>query len=124
MYERRAAFFMVYIHEAHPADGWQLEANISDQIIIAQPQVFAVRQALAQTCAARLALTMPEGHPHAPFFLPFFRLVDAVPAAREAHVQVEAFLCSQRVRARTEDDVTLLVGSLLRTGGHAGPISR
>jgi serine/threonine protein phosphatase PrpC len=72
----------------------------------------------------RLALTMPNGHPHAPFFLPFFRLVDAVPESREAHVQVEAFLCSQRVRARTEDDVTLVLGSLLRTGGNAGPISR
>jgi serine/threonine protein phosphatase PrpC len=72
----------------------------------------------------RLALTMPDGRPYAPFFLPFFRFVDAVPESREAHVQVEAFLCSQRVRARTGDDVTLLLGSLLRTGGNAGPISR
>jgi hypothetical protein len=49
----------VYIHEAHPSDGWQLEANIHDQVVVAQPQVFTARQALAQTCAARLALTIP-----------------------------------------------------------------
>lgn len=59
MYGHRAAFFVVYIHEAHPTDGWQLESNIAEQIEFAQPQVFAVRQALAQTCAARLALTIP-----------------------------------------------------------------
>jgi len=71
----------------------------------------------------RLALKMPDGHPHAPFFLPFFRFVETVPEAREAQVQVEAFLCSQRVRDRTDDDVTLFVGSLMRSNGNAGPLS-
>ena len=71
----------------------------------------------------RLALAMPDAHPHAPFFLPFFRFVETVPATREAQVQVEAFLGSQRVRDRTDDDVTLFVGSLMRPSGDAGPMS-
>ena len=71
----------------------------------------------------RLALQMPDGHPHAPFFFPFFQLVETVPAAREAQGQVEAFLGSQRVRDRTDDDVTLFIGSLIRSSGDAGPMS-
>ena len=71
----------------------------------------------------RLALKMPDGHPHAPFFLPLLRFVETVPEAREAQAQVEAFLCSQRVRDRTDDDVTLFIGSLMRSSGDAGPMS-
>jgi hypothetical protein len=71
----------------------------------------------------RLALNMPDGSPHAPFFLPFFRLVGTVTEAREAQAQVEALLCSQRVRARTDDDVSLLLGSLVRSGDDAGSMS-
>jgi serine/threonine protein phosphatase PrpC len=71
----------------------------------------------------RLALKMPDGRPHAPFFLPFFHLVETVTEAREAQAQVEAFLSSQRVRDRTDDDVTLFVGSLMRSSGNAGPMS-
>jgi hypothetical protein len=71
----------------------------------------------------RLALTMPEGHPHAPFFLPIFRFVEAVTEAREGQAQIEAFLCSQRVQERTEDDLTLFIGSLMRSSGRAGPMS-
>jgi len=71
----------------------------------------------------RLALTMPDGRPHAPFFLPFFHLVETVAEVREAQAQVEAFLGSQRVRDRTDDDVTLFVGSLIRSSGNAGPMS-
>ena len=71
----------------------------------------------------RLALKMPEGQPHAPFFLPFFHLLEAMPEGKEAHAQVAAFLGSRRVRERTDDDVTLLLGSLLRSDGNAGPVS-
>jgi hypothetical protein len=62
----------------------------------------------------RLALNMPDGSPHAPFFLPFFRLVETATEASEAQVQLAAFLCSRRVRERTDDDLTLLLGSLVR----------
>jgi serine/threonine protein phosphatase PrpC len=71
----------------------------------------------------RLALKMPGGHPHASFFWPFFRCVATVTEVSEAQAQVEAFLCSQRVQERTEDDVTLLLGSLMRSDGDAGPVS-
>jgi hypothetical protein len=62
----------------------------------------------------RLALTMPDGSPHAPFFLPFFRFVEMATKTSEAQAQLEAFLCSRRVRERTDDDLTLLLGSLVR----------
>lgn len=62
----------------------------------------------------RLALNMPDGSPHAPFFLPFFRFVETATETSEAQAQLEAFLCSRRVRERTDDDLTLLLGSLVR----------
>jgi hypothetical protein len=68
----------------------------------------------------RLALTMPDGTPHAPFFLPFFRVVGTGMHATAAQAQIEAFLGSQRVKERTDDDVTLVLGSLVRSDGHAG----
>jgi hypothetical protein len=68
----------------------------------------------------RLALTMPDGQPHAPFFAPFFRLLDIETQAPAAQAQIEAFLGSQRVRERTNDDVTLVLGSLMRSDCHAG----
>lgn len=53
-----------------------------------------------------LALDMRAMAPHAGFFHPFFRLLDQAPAERVEHA-IRDFLGSERVRARTDDDVTL-----------------
>jgi serine/threonine protein phosphatase PrpC len=64
----------------------------------------------------RLALNMPDGNPYAPFFLPLFRFMEAVTETTEAQAQVEALLSSRRLRERTDDDITLLLGSLVSSG--------
>jgi serine/threonine protein phosphatase PrpC len=57
-----------------------------------------------------LALKMPEGTPHAPFFMPLFNFISNT--KKKAKEQLESFLRSQRVRERTTDDLTLLLASI------------
>mgnify|MGYP000383175005 CR=1 FL=1 len=52
-------FFVVYIREAHPTDGWQVSSNERDQVLIRTHQEFADRQFAASNCAAILGLTAP-----------------------------------------------------------------
>jgi hypothetical protein len=58
-----------------------------------------------------LALKMPEGIPHAPFFSPLFRFVATMTNQIEAQEQLASFLRSPRVRARADDDLTLLLAA-------------
>jgi hypothetical protein len=50
---------MVYVREAHPADGWQMEANEKDDVIFAQPTTLDERRAVATACCERLEVAMP-----------------------------------------------------------------
>ena len=50
---------MVYIREAHPTDGWQVENNERDDVFFLQPKTFADRVAVADACAIRLELSIP-----------------------------------------------------------------
>lgn len=50
---------MVYIREAHPSDGWQMESNRKEQIEYAQPQTLTERTEVATACALGLKLAMP-----------------------------------------------------------------
>jgi hypothetical protein len=60
----------------------------------------------------RVALQMPGGTPHAPFFLPLFaRLRNMKESERERFIG--EFLGSARIAARTDDDKTLVVANLL-----------
>ena len=62
MYERygsKAAFFVVYIGEAHPSDAWQLPSNIKDQVVYSSPTDLASRQELAGVCVVRLGIKLP-----------------------------------------------------------------
>ena len=61
-----------------------------------------------------LALKMPQGLPHAPFFSPLFRFAAEVDDEAAAAEQLDLFLRSQRVRDRTDDDLTLLLAALVR----------
>lgn len=56
-----------------------------------------------------LALKMPLGLPHNPFFLPLFQFVAAAAESEDAQQQLESFLRSPRVTQRTDDDLTLLL---------------
>lgn len=60
-----------------------------------------------------LALEMTENTPHTPFFSPLFRFVGEVTDATEAKEQLVAFLRSERITKRTDDDLTLLLATLV-----------
>jgi serine/threonine protein phosphatase PrpC len=60
-----------------------------------------------------LALKMPDGTPHAPFFSPLFRFVANVTNEVQAQEQLAAFLCSPRITERADDDLTLLLATLV-----------
>jgi Iodothyronine deiodinase len=62
LYDRHGdevAFFVVYIREAHPEDGWVLEDNRDDGIELVDPTTFEERAAAAQACALRLRTRIP-----------------------------------------------------------------
>ena len=53
------AFFIVYIREAHPEDGWVLEDNRDEGIAVADPVSLGERAAAAEACALRLRTSIP-----------------------------------------------------------------
>jgi Iodothyronine deiodinase len=59
LYKDRATFVMVYVREAHPADGWSSETNFRLGITLAQPRTYEDRVAAAQSCDARISLGFP-----------------------------------------------------------------
>ena len=58
-YRDRAMFVMIYVREAHPTEGWQLESNERIGVSIRQPQSYHERVKVAQTCESSLGLGMP-----------------------------------------------------------------
>jgi len=50
---------LVYIREAHPTDGWQVEANEREGVFFSQPKTLDERVAVAESCALRLELSIP-----------------------------------------------------------------
>jgi Iodothyronine deiodinase len=58
-YGEQVAFFVVYIKEAHPEDGWVLESNRDEGIAAADPETVDERAELADACAVRLRIRMP-----------------------------------------------------------------
>lgn len=55
----RVAFFMVYIHEAHPTDGWQVGINERERILFEQPKTFERREEIAHTMCTQLEISLP-----------------------------------------------------------------
>ena len=60
----------------------------------------------------RLALKLPEGTPHVPFFTPLFRFVDQMEDSQAAESELQGFLSHPRITERTDDDLTMVLGSL------------
>jgi hypothetical protein len=58
-YGDRVAFFVVYIKEAHPEDGWVLTANRQDDIALPDPSSKEERAEVAYACAVRLQIRVP-----------------------------------------------------------------
>ncbi len=60
-----------------------------------------------------LALEMNGGKPYAPFFFPMFQFIADVTDERAAQEQLVAFLRSERISTRTDDDLTLLLATIV-----------
>ena len=58
-YGDRAAFYVVYIQEAHPIDGWQMEVNIKDKVLVASTRTPAERMDVAGSCVKNLGIEFP-----------------------------------------------------------------
>ena len=52
-------FFVVYVQEAHPTDGWQTESNRQEGILFRQHRSYAEREAAAQSCSIDLQIGLP-----------------------------------------------------------------
>ncbi len=53
------AFFVVYIKEAHPEDGWVVHENRDADIRVLDPRSDDARREVAETCMVRTSIRMP-----------------------------------------------------------------
>lgn len=58
-YSDRVEFFVVYIQEAHPTDGWQVPINVDEAVLFEQPTTHEEREHVAESCALHLDLQIP-----------------------------------------------------------------
>ena len=52
-------FYVVYIQEAHPSDGWQVEINEMEDVVFSQPATVDARTEVASACSLRLKMSIP-----------------------------------------------------------------
>ncbi len=58
-YGQRAAFYIVYIQEAHPVDAWQMDVNVKEGALLATTRTLTARTHAAGTCLIKLGLKLP-----------------------------------------------------------------
>lgn len=58
-YKAKADFYLVYILEAHPQDGWKLPVNEREGIKVDQPKSYEERVEVAGECLKSLKVTIP-----------------------------------------------------------------
>lgn len=58
-YRDQVQFYVIYIREAHPDDGWRVPENLRQDIRIREPRSAAERSAVATLCQINLDLAMP-----------------------------------------------------------------
>lgn len=58
-YRDRAAFYVVYIQEAHPIDRWQVEDNLEDDVLVASARSSDERYSAAGLCVTKLGIELP-----------------------------------------------------------------
>jgi type I thyroxine 5'-deiodinase len=58
-YRNQAAFYVVYIGEAHPTDLWQMPSNVRDNVLFASPRSDDERHGVANACVRKLGIEMP-----------------------------------------------------------------
>ena len=55
----RMDFYLIYIQEIHPTDGWQVPANERDELLVTQPTTADERAEVAGVCIINLKFEMP-----------------------------------------------------------------
>lgn len=58
-YRDRAAFYFVYIEEAHPSDAWQTSSNLREKVVFATPQSLEERVGVGLVCVKSLKVDLP-----------------------------------------------------------------
>lgn len=58
-YRDQVRFFVIYIREAHPDDGWRVPENLRQNIHFREPRSDGERKAVATLCQINLDLEMP-----------------------------------------------------------------
>ena len=58
-YGDRAAFYVVYIQEAHPIDAWQVEDNLEDDVLVKSTMTADERFSTAGLCVKNLGIELP-----------------------------------------------------------------
>lgn len=58
-YKDRVEFLLVYIREAHPTDGWQVQANVRDQVLVESAKDIAHKEENATACVRKLDIRFP-----------------------------------------------------------------
>ncbi len=58
-YNESVEFFVVYVQEAHPTDGWQTDSNVAEGILFRQHQSYQERESVAQSCSIDLHIGLP-----------------------------------------------------------------
>ncbi len=58
-YKNDVEFLLIYIHEAHPSDGWQTPQNLYDAVVYEAPTDDDERSEIANACQIELDLKMP-----------------------------------------------------------------
>ncbi len=58
-YNDRVSFYLIYIREAHPHDGWRVPNNLYENIIYNEPTTDAERTEVAAACQINLDIRMP-----------------------------------------------------------------
>lgn len=58
-YQDSVEFFVVYVQEAHPTDGWQTDSNVEEGILFRQHRSYAEREEAAQSCSIGLQIGLP-----------------------------------------------------------------
>ena len=58
-YRDRAAFYIVYIQEAHPIDAWQVSSNIKDNVLESSTKTPEQRGEVAGKCVRNLGIELP-----------------------------------------------------------------
>jgi hypothetical protein len=80
-----------------------------EQVQVAVYDMPVDRLAVMSDGLLRLALNVSTNEPHAPFFEPLFAFTASAQEAGQPGEKLAAFLDSERVRARTDDDKTIVL---------------